>query len=116
MNSCLMHLTNYIPVHLSLILKFLIILFCFSLIEGRMSEKSSGCHVTTYMVYVVVMVTLRLIEARELRIAWMAPKEQHYNFSASGSVGALKLALDTIRDDPNLLPGHTLRYMLVMLP
>ena len=38
----------------------------------------------------------KLPEDREFRIAWMAPREEFHNLSASTSVGALKLALAAI--------------------
>lgn len=41
-----------------------------------------------------------------VRIAWLAPEKLYYYFNASTSLGALAFALNTITDDPTLLPGY----------
>lgn len=57
----------------------------------------------------IALIGFNCLQGREFRIAWMAPTKEYYNFSAGSNVGGLKLALENIARDPDLLPGHTIR-------
>ena len=46
-----------------------------------------------------------VVNAEQLKIAWLAPFEMSHNLKTATSMGGLALSVDTIESDASLLPG-----------
>lgn len=58
----------------------------------------------------VVFLCVSIVQPRDFKIAWMAPKKEYHRVNAASSVGGLKLALQKMQTI--LSVNHTVRYVL----